>query len=169
MTAKTFSNNNSYDLFSRFPTGVVALAGQGESSPLAMVASSFAAGVSFDPPMVSVAVQNDSTTWPLLRSLPTLGVSILADDQEQLCRDLASRSKRADRFSSVDFDVQSSGAISFGGAMAFMEVKISQEISAGDHTLVLLTVNDFVVEDSVEPIVFYKSQLTGLDRSPVMV
>lgn len=164
MTAPTFSEISTYDLFSRFPTGVVALAGHDGTTPMGMVASSFAVGVSFDPPMASLAVQNNSTTWPLLRHLPTLGISILADDQEELCRQLASRSKRDNRFNSIDYDVLPSGAIAIGGAMAFMEVEIAQEVPAGDHTMVLLNVKDFFVDETNSPIVFYRSQLTSLEQ-----
>lgn len=165
MTAPTFSGISTYDLFSRFPTGVVALAGHDGPTPLGMVASSFAVGVSFEPPMVSLAVQNNSATWPLLRTLPTLGISILADDQGELCRKLASRSKRDDRFNSVDFEVLPSGAIAIGGAMGFMEVEVAQEVPAGDHTMILLNVKDFFLDDSTSPIVFYRSELTSLEGS----
>ena len=169
MTASTFPGTSTYDLFSRFPTGVVALAAHDGSSPQGMVASSFAVGISFDPPMVSLAVQNTSKTWPLLRSLPSLGISILADDQQELCRKLASRSKKDARFDSVDFDVLPSGAIAIGGSMAVMEVELAQEVPAGDHTMVLLNVKDYFLNESIDPIVFYKSQLTSLEQSPVLV
>lgn len=165
MTA-SFSENAAAELFSRFPTGVVAVAGHDGVLPVGMVASSFAVGVSFDPPMVSLAVQNTSSSWPLLRQLPTLGISILGDNQEELCRRLASRSKRAERFNGVEYNTLSTGAITFDGAQAAMEVKVVREVPAGDHTMVLLEITDFMLDDSVLPIVFYRSQLTGVERVP---
>src|SRR5699024_6087317 len=119
MTATAISKMTPYELFSRFPTGVVALAGHDGTTPIGMVASSFAVGISFEPAMVSFAAQNSSTTWPALRHLPTIGISVLAQDQEKLCRKLASRSNREDRFKSIDYDVLPSGAIALDGAMAF--------------------------------------------------
>ena len=59
--------------FSCFPSGVVAVcAHEGGSAFLGMAASSFST-VSLDPPLVSVCVQNTSTTWPRLRARATVG------------------------------------------------------------------------------------------------
>src|SRR5918997_4998820 len=64
-----------------FPSGVTAICTLVDGAPDGMAASSFTS-VSLDPPLVSVCVQNTSTTWPRLRHLPRLGVSVLAESQD---------------------------------------------------------------------------------------
>ncbi|MFF0149245.1 flavin reductase (DIM6/NTAB) family NADH-FMN oxidoreductase RutF [Amycolatopsis sulphurea] len=63
-----------------FPSGVTAVCAWAGGVPVGIAASSFTS-VSVDPPLVSLCVQNSSTTWPRLRTAPRLGVSVLGQDQ----------------------------------------------------------------------------------------
>ena len=64
--------------FACFPSGVAAVCALIDGEPVGMVMSSFTS-VSLDPPLVSVCVDLNSSTWPRLRSAPWLGVSILGE------------------------------------------------------------------------------------------
>ncbi len=65
------------EAFSCFPSGVVAVCclwgGEGDSTTLIGMAASSFTTVSLDPPLVSVCVQNTSTTWPQIRTAPAIG------------------------------------------------------------------------------------------------
>ena len=74
--------------FGAYPSGVVAVAAQVRGQLTGIAASSFTS-VSIDPPLVSFAVATTSNTWPLLREAAHLGVSILADHHDTVCRQLA--------------------------------------------------------------------------------
>lgn len=94
--------------YGRFPTGVTAVCGMDAGRPRGMAASSFTA-VSLSPPLVSICIQNSSTTWPHLSRLPRLGISVLAEGQDEVCRSLAARD--ADRFAGVDWNRTAEGAV----------------------------------------------------------
>jgi DNA-binding transcriptional ArsR family regulator len=66
-------------------TAVAAFAG---GVPLGLAASSFTS-VSLDPPFVSVCIARSSRTWPRLREIPRLGISVLGAHQEDASRRLA--------------------------------------------------------------------------------
>src|SRR5581483_833399 len=73
-----------------FPTGVTIVTSLEEGRPVGMAAGSFFS-VSLDPPLVGFCVMTTSNTWPVIERSGSFGVSILADDQTDICRRLASK------------------------------------------------------------------------------
>lgn len=146
--------------FSCFPSGVVAVCSHHHGTePVGMAASAFTA-VSIDPPLVSVCVQNTSTTWPRLRDARMLGVSVFAQDQSRQCRQLAGAA--AHRFDDIDPLAADDGSLFIPGAAAHLSCSIEQEIPAGDHILVLLRIEQLQADPSVEPLVFHASTFRAL-------
>src|ERR1700730_17134551 len=94
--------------FACFPTGVTAICALVDGQPVGMAASSFTS-VSFEPPLVSVCMQNSSNTWRKLAPVPRLGVSFLSTEHEVASRQLAA--KTGDRFSGIDWQPNASGAV----------------------------------------------------------
>ncbi|MDL9948846.1 flavin reductase family protein [Gordonia sp. ABSL11-1] len=151
--------------YSCFPSGVVAVAcrvADDDGSPvLAGMAASAFTTVSLDPPLVSLCVQNTSTTWPRLRSAPAIGVSVFARDQSDLCRQLAGPS--AGRFAGITPFGTDDGAVFIPDAAASLSCSLYNEIPAGDHTLVLLRIESLRYDPGVEPLVFHASTFRSLE------
>ncbi|MEN3615745.1 flavin reductase family protein [Plantactinospora sp. ZYX-F-223] len=148
-------------VFSTFPTGVVAIAAVVDGAPTGLAASSFTS-VSLDPPIVSLCVAHTSTTWPVLRSAPSYGISVLSVDQEQACRQLSSRG--VDRFAALGWRVSDGGAVFLDGASAWLDCTLLEQITAGDHDIVLLRVHDLGGDVEIAPLVFHASQYRSLER-----
>jgi flavin reductase (DIM6/NTAB) family NADH-FMN oxidoreductase RutF len=147
--------------FGHFPSGVVAVAATVEGTDHVLVASSFTVGVSLDPPLVLVAVQNTSGTWPALRTADRLGVSVLAQGQEALCRQLAGKD-RQERWSGVEVERADGGAVLVAGATLGLECAVHDEHLAGDHTIVVLRVCGLRTRPELEPLVFHSSRFRAL-------
>ncbi|MCR5980629.1 flavin reductase [Gordonia jinghuaiqii] len=165
------------EAYSCFPSGVVAVcclrpgdgneadAAEDSATLIGMAASSFTT-VSLDPPLVSVCVQNTSTTWPQIRSAPAIGVSVFAGDQTDVCKQLAGPSQH--RFDGITPLRTERGAIFVPGAAAHLSCVIHNEIQAGDHTVVLLEIETLRADPGVEPLVFHASTFRALEarKSP---
>ncbi|OLT44265.1 oxidoreductase [Gordonia sp. CNJ-863] len=147
--------------FGAFPTGVVAFAGMSGAEPAVIVASSFAVGVSQEPPLVMFAVQQSSTTWPILRELPSLGVSVLGESHTDQIRQLSAKDKNQ-RFAGVETTVLSSGAMLLADAPVHFECAIESSHTAGDHEIVVLRVTGLANDHSKKPIVFHRSAFARL-------
>jgi flavin reductase (DIM6/NTAB) family NADH-FMN oxidoreductase RutF len=126
-----------------------------------MVASSFTS-VSMAPPLVSVAIQLTSTTWPLLAGRPALGLSVLGAHQGPVCRQLAAVGN--DRFREVRWSASETGAVLIDGAVAWLTCATDQIIRTGNHDLVLLAV-DAVAVNPGTPLVFHSSSFRRLEAT----
>lgn len=139
--------------FAQFPSGVAAFSAMVDFAPEALVASSFTVGVSLEPPLVMFAVQNSSTTWPKLRQASRIGVSVLAQGQEEACLQLSSKTR--DRFDGLDTSVSDSGAVLIDGALLGLECEIVSETPAGDHAIVVLEVKSTAINHGAEPLIYH--------------
>ncbi|ETW23488.1 oxidoreductase [Mycobacterium gastri 'Wayne'] len=133
---------------------MVAIAAEIDGIREGLAASTFVP-VSLDPPLVSFCVQNISTTWPRLKAAPTLGISVLGETHDEAARTLAA--KTGDRFAGLETVSSDSGAVFVKGTSLWLESAIEQLIPAGDHTIVVLRVNQVTVDADVAPIVFHRS------------
>src|SRR4051794_8178741 len=130
------------------------------TTPVGLAASSFTP-VSLEPPLVSICVAHTSTTWPRLRTLGRLGLSVLSDGQETHCRMLSA--KDADRFESVEWFTTSGGAVFIKDASAWLDCTIEGEITSGDHDIVLFRVRKMAEDLSQSPLVFHGSRYRRLE------
>ncbi len=146
-------------VFGTFPTGVTAVAAFAGGVPLGLAASSFTS-VSLDPPFVSVCISQRSRTWPRLREIPRLGISVLGAHQEDASRRLAARGD--DRFAALPWRVTAGGAVFVEGSSAWLECSVHQEVSVGDHTVVILRVHELDADPAVAPLVFHGSRYRQL-------
>jgi flavin reductase (DIM6/NTAB) family NADH-FMN oxidoreductase RutF len=147
------------EAFGHFPSGVIAIAAEVDGTREGLAASTFVP-VSLDPPLVSFCVQNTSTTWPKLKNVRALGISVLGESHDAAARALAA--KTGDRFADLETVSNASGAVFIQGTSVWLETAIEQLIPAGDHTIVVLRVSDVQVDDNVAPIVFHRSSFRRL-------
>jgi flavin reductase (DIM6/NTAB) family NADH-FMN oxidoreductase RutF len=145
--------------FSCFPSGVTALCSLIDGEPVGMAASSFTS-VSLDPPTVLVCVSHTSATWELLRRAERLGVSILSAGHDTACRQLAAR--QGDRFAGVGWNATAEGAVLLEGASLWLECAVDQEVSAGDHDVILLRIHALESDPDIPPLVFHGSNFRRL-------
>lgn len=147
--------------FGHFPTGVIAIAAEVDGIRVGLAASTFVP-VSLDPPLVSFCVQNTSETWPKLKDLPALGISVLGESHDAAAKALAA--KTGDRFAGLETHSRESGAVFVHGTSVWLESSIEQLVPAGDHTIVILRVSELTVHDDVAPIVFHRSTFRRLGQ-----
>jgi flavin reductase (DIM6/NTAB) family NADH-FMN oxidoreductase RutF len=145
--------------FGCFPSGVAAVCATLDGVPVGLAASSFTS-VSVSPPLVSVCMQHSSRTWPVLRQLPRLGVSVLAEGQDEICDRLAD--KAGDRFAGTGWSASPGGSVFVHGATLWLDCTIHAEVPSGDHDIVLLHIHGLTADASTPPLVFHGSRYRRL-------
>ncbi|WP_120314103.1 flavin reductase family protein [Mycolicibacterium elephantis] len=137
------------------PSGVTAVCAMVDGVPIGMAASSFTS-VSVEPPLVSICIQNDSRTWPRLKTAARLGLSVLAEHHGDACRTLSR--KDGDRFAGVPWMKLASGAVVVSEASAWLECRLRSEVAAGDHMIAVLEVCALDADADKPPLVFHGSR-----------
>lgn len=145
--------------FGCFPSGVTAICAEVDGLPVGLAASSFTS-VSIEPPLVSVCMQHSSATWPTLKGRPRLGLSVLAEGQDEVCTRLAS--KAGDRFAGTHSVVADDGSLFIDGATLWLDCSIHAEVASGDHDIVLLDVHGLWADSTTPPLVFHGSRFRRL-------
>jgi flavin reductase (DIM6/NTAB) family NADH-FMN oxidoreductase RutF len=159
MSSTDLSPASLREAFGHFPTGVIAIAAEVDGVRVGLAASTFVP-VSLDPPLVSFCVQNTSETWPKLKDLPVLGISVLGESHDSAAKTLAA--KTGDRFAGLDTTSSDRGAVFIHGTSVWLESAIEQVVPAGDHSIVVLRVHQLTVHDDIAPIVFHRSTFRRL-------
>ena len=159
MSTTDLSPTTLREAFGHFPSGVIAIAAEVDGVKVGLAASTFVP-VSLEPPLVSFCVQNTSETWPRLKGVPYLGISVLGELHHEAARTLAA--KTGDRFAGLQTTSTETGAVFVEGTSVWLESSIEQLIPAGDHTIVILRVSGITVHAEVAPIVFHRSTFRRL-------
>lgn len=99
--------------------------------PHGATVSSFAS-LSLDPPLVSVAFDNNSSMLARILSSNRFGVNLLSNGQQDIATTFASRSE--DRFAGVRWHLEHD-LPRLDGAAGWVECDLDRAVQAGDHTL----------------------------------
>lgn len=112
---------------------------------------------------MSVCIALSSTTWPVLRQRPRLGLSVLAESHGPAARNLAA--KGVDRFAGISWESNDARSVFVHGATLWLDVTRWREVSAGDHNIAILKIVQLWGHPDVSPLVFHGSRFRQL--SPV--
>lgn len=138
-----------------FCTGVTIIAAiDPTGTPAGFTAQSFTS-ISLDPPLVSFSASTSSSTWPKIQAAGQFCVSILAEDQEVLCRTFASSG--IDKFKGVGWwPAPSTGSPVMLDALAWVDCRVEEVHPAGDHVIVVGRVLGLKVQREGKPLLFYR-------------
>ncbi|KAB7754743.1 flavin reductase [Mycolicibacterium phlei] len=152
--AAAFDSSEFRSIMGHYPTGVtVVTAIDSDGEPVGLTIGSFSS-VSLDPPLVAFYPQRESGSFARLRQADVFCINFLADDQEDGCRNFASRS--GDKFSGVRWQTSPAGAPILEGAIAWLECSFHAIAEAGDHFIVTGAVRCFEAQRDRMPLLFFR-------------
>ena len=139
---------------SRFATGVAIATVEAEGGALhGMTINSFTS-VSMDPPLILICVEHGCNLLPIFSRSGRYGLSVLRRSQEALSVRFAIRGH--DRFDGVESVAGRTGIRLIPGALAYFECSVREMVEAGDHTVVIGTVDHCEAHEG-EPLLFFDS------------
>jgi len=138
----------------QYPTGVcVVTAVEPDGGRAGFVVGSFTS-VSLDPPLVAFFPDRSSTSWPRIHAAGRFCVNILSAEQQDVCRNFATR--KQDKFAGIACREAETGSPIIEGVVAWIDCDLESVTEAGDHYIVLGRVRQLGIESSSLPLLFFQ-------------
>ncbi|MFC7511473.1 flavin reductase family protein [Streptomyces thermocarboxydus] len=118
------------------------------------------------PPLVLVSLRTGSRMDELLEEQPLWAVSVLSESQRHIAGRFSMKGRVSDRLLFADIPYRRgeyTGAPLVGGALATLECRTEQRVTAGDHTLVIGRVMTAAVPSAEGgPLTYFKGRYRQL-------
>ena len=146
----------------RFAAGVTVVTAVGEEGYLGITVSAFCLA-SLEPPLVLASINQHSQALEAIQASGAFAVTILGSRQELIAEMFAGRAPRpATDFSDLPHHSLLTGAPILSGGLAWLDCRLQQAISAGDHTIVLGLVVAAGAAAQDDPLLYFGSQYRRL-------
>jgi flavin reductase (DIM6/NTAB) family NADH-FMN oxidoreductase RutF len=135
-----------------FVSGVTVVTTWDDNRLYGLTVSAFSS-LSIDPPLVLICVDKKTASHDAFTKSGAFAINILADDQENISRQFASRTP--DKFQDIAYFMGANKAPILEGTVASMECLTVQAYEGGDHTIFIGEVQSSVVRDA-QPLSYFR-------------
>ena len=143
------------DVLGQYGSGVTIVTTVQDDAPIGLTCQSFTS-VSLDPPLVAFLPTKASRAFAAIKETGHFCVNFLAADQVAISNVMASRSD--DKFADVKWTPSVSGSALLDGAVAHTDCTVEAIHDAGDHWIVVGRVVDMAVDNTVDPLLFFRGK-----------
>ncbi|WP_459984085.1 flavin reductase family protein [Nocardioides sp. AN3] len=117
----------------RYPTGVTIVSVADEDGAPGGLAVNAFSSVSLEPPLILVAINATSSTYPKLFGADHIAVNVVAESQEAVVQTFAKSGP--DKFANIAWHPGVTGAPLIDGASGYFELAVRYRIPAYTHTI----------------------------------
>lgn len=158
MTATEVYQRAFRDACGRFATGITAVTGVDPDGALAALTVNSFTSVSLDPMRVLFCIGERSSAYPILARADRVAVHVLADDQEEVARRLATAGLSGqERLADLEWTPGRSGEPLLAGAAARFAGPVVQRLASGDHGIFVVGVDDVALGDDRDSAMIFLS------------
>ena len=144
-------------------SGVTVVSARYQELHHGMTVSSFTS-LSLTPPLVMVSLENDTRTRQYVQDSCAFGVTILAEDQEQISNRFAEPKMEASyRFEGLRIHTLETGAPFLSDGLAFFDCRVVASHEAGTHTIYIGEVVAAEVGKGERPLLYFNQGYRRLD------
>ena len=141
-------------MLSNLATGVTVVAARDGERRSGLTANAVAS-ISLSPPLLMAAVDHTSDTHTVIQRSGRFAVSILREEHESLSRRFAS--DELDKFDGIATLDGFTGAPILAESLAYLECKVVDALTHGDHTIFIGEVLNLGEGDPGNPLLFFRS------------
>ena len=143
----------------RFATGVTVVAAR-HGPLLAGMTANAIASISTDPPLMMASIGRRAETHTAIIGSHAFGLSVLADDQQDLaeCFALPTTAEKLKSFCGAAWHEAETGSPILEGAIAFFDCRIVASHPAGDHTIFIGEIAAAGYREDASPLLWFGSR-----------
>ncbi|QQE77151.1 flavin reductase family protein [Alicyclobacillus sp. SO9] len=145
-----------------FASGVTVVTLANENTKTGITVTAFCS-VSLDPPYILISVNKESYSLDILKDNPMFVVNFLAANQQDVSNQFASKSK--DKFQGISHHIEKLGLPVLDNTLGFLECKVVNQVSAGDHDLLIGLVENAGIDDTKRPLLYFHGTYDELKRA----
>ncbi len=144
-----------------FASAVTVVTGAIETGELFGLTVTAFTSVSLEPPLVLICIRNESSATGLFRKSMKFCVNILAEDQQTIGEKF-SLAGEGGRFQNLDYNIGKGGSPVIQGTIGYIDCKIVEIISGGDHTVFIGEAVEVSAEDK-KPLLYLNRRYVKLE------
>ncbi|MFI9100806.1 flavin reductase family protein [Streptomyces fildesensis] len=151
-------------VFRRHPAGVVVITTDAGRGPAGFTATSLTS-LSLEPALVSFGIASTASSWPHIRDADTAVVHFLGAEQQSVAQRFATSG--IDRFGGpTRWSRLPGGEPVLDEAPGWLQVRIADIVTAGDHRIVIARVESSWLADLHRPLVYHDGRYHSLPSAP---
>jgi 3-hydroxy-9,10-secoandrosta-1,3,5(10)-triene-9,17-dione monooxygenase reductase component len=143
-------------VFGHFCTGVNVITAFDAGEPVGFACQAFAA-LSIDPPLILFCPKKNLASWPRIARAGSFCVNVLSAEQIRVARVFGTAG--ADKFASVGWSLSPSGGPVLEGVLTWAGCSVVAIHEAGDHYIVIGSVDELGSCRPGEPLLYYQGRL----------
>jgi 3-hydroxy-9,10-secoandrosta-1,3,5(10)-triene-9,17-dione monooxygenase reductase component len=144
-----------------FASAVTVVTGALETGELFGLTVTAFTSVSLEPPLVLICIRNESSATGLLRKSMKFCVNILAEHQQAVAEKF-SLAGEGGRFLNLDYTIGKSGSPIVRGTIGYIDCRIVEVVSGGDHTVFFGEAVEVASEDK-KPLLYLNRRYVKLE------
>lgn len=148
------------EFMTHWPTGVTVVTGLDGDVPVGCTVNSMMS-LSVQPPLLIVSLGAGSSTLAAISATGSFGLNVLADEQDDLCKQFAVR-PQCDRF--LEVDIERVGSLPLlANAAASMVCRVEDAIAYADHVLLIGAPEWKTIDHDRMPLVLHQRGYHSVD------
>ena len=156
MSENKFEADHLKKAFGSFATGVCVAT----SHTSGFTVNSFAS-LSLNPPLMIFNIYKTETDYVEFLKNDKFAINFLSSDQKELSKLFAS--KESNKVEKARHQVSKNGNIILNGTLGYIELKVFQKIDIADHVLVIGEVEELLIDENKNPLIYYRSEYRDLE------
>jgi flavin reductase (DIM6/NTAB) family NADH-FMN oxidoreductase RutF len=151
----------------RFATGVTVVTTHNNGENFGITVNAFCS-VSLEPMLVLISIGKPLYAHDQIEQSGVFAVNVLSLEQKKWADRFAGRHPTVtDRWEGITFSTASTGSPILPDSLSWLDCQVEHIYDGGDHTLFVGRVVESFAGGQGEPLLYYKSKWSRLDRGPV--